>query len=168
MASLGLGLRGDHDEVGEGAVGDEGLAPRDGPAVTVPRCPRLDGGHIGPCSRLRHGEGSDPLSRDRRDQPPAPLVGGPEPVDVVRPQVLVRAEGGGHPAGAASRELLGDHGVGHQVGPGASVVRLVLRPEQSHRAGPSHDLAHGEVPGLLPSLRVGTELPLHERADGSP
>jgi hypothetical protein len=79
----------------------------------------------------------------------------------------VRAEPGRHAAGAAQRQLLGDHRVGDQVRPRAAEFLLVLQPEEPELADALVQLAR-EVALRLPLLDVRADLAADEVAHRRP
>lgn len=162
--ALGGGLRDDDHEVGEDAVGDEGLGAVEQPVVA----PVLGGGtdplEVGVGAGLGHRDGGDGLAGAESGQPAALLFLGGERGQVRPDDVVVQADG--EAGGPGAGELLGDHGRVAEVGVAAAPVLLGHGQAQQALAarGPPGLAADDAV--LLPLLVVRQHLLVQEGAHG--
>ena len=164
---LGFGVRSrrDHHVVGDRPVGDERLRPVETHSSPSRTARVAIAGHVGAGAGLGDGQGADQLAGDRRHQPPLALLLAAEPAHVVGPQILVGAEGGRDPGRPGTGELLDDHRVGDEIGPGAAVPLVELRAEQANPAGITEHVSVRPVALALPLLDVGRQGSLDELAD---
>ena len=91
----GLGARGDHDQVGAVAVGDEGLGAVEDPVVAVADRGGLQRGEVGAAGGLGHGDRGEQLAGAEPGQPALLLLLGGEVDEVRRDEVGVDAHAGG-------------------------------------------------------------------------
>jgi hypothetical protein len=158
VAALVGRLAGADQEVGADAVGDEGLGAVHHVAAVDFLGGGSQGGHVGPCARLRDPERADQLAPDPGDEPALLLLLGAELPDRRHGDLGVRSDAGRDAAAAArARELLDPDGVVHVVAPLAAVLGLELEAQEAELTAAVVELA-GKLARLLPLLDVRGDL----------
>ncbi len=161
----GLGIRaGDHDhEVGQDAVGDEGLLPGEDVVVTRVHGSGPDALQVGPRARLGHRDRRDRRTGAQPGEPPLRLLVVRARHEVGRDHVVEEREGAA--VDAAARHLLADDGVVAEVRrPAPAVLLGELEAEQPLCAGLRPDLAVDDSVAL-PLLVEGHGLLVEEGPD---
>ena len=161
MAPVGARADGGDDEVGAHPVGDERLGAAQGPAALDPGGARVDRSDVGARIGLGDPQRRDLLPLDARHQVPLLLLLGAELPDRRQRDRRVRSDPGRQPPGAAARQLLGEHRVGHVAPALAAVSLLKLEAQVAELRQPVEHLV-GEPSRLLPLGRPGPQLGLNE------
>ena len=152
------------DQVGEDAVGDEGLLAVEHVVVAGVDGARADALEVGPGARLAHRDRGDGLPRAQAGEPASPLLLRGARREVRDDHVVEQRER--RPVDAAARQLLADDHVVAEVGrPAAAVLLVELEPEQALRAGLHPHLAVDDAVAL-PLVVERHDLLVEEGTDG--
>ena len=128
-----VGLGGDDDEIGQLAVGDEGLLAVDDQLVALAQRRGADRLQVAAGAGLGHGDGGDHLALGHARQPGALLLLAAVVEDVGRDDVGVQAEAGRREH--ALGHLLDHHGAVEEVGAAAAVLLGHVGEQQARLAG---------------------------------
>ena len=158
-----IGLGDDDDEIGDLAVGDEGLGAVDPIAVAVPQRGRPHRLQVGAGAGLAHRDRGDALAGDQLGQPLMLLPLGGVGADVGQDDRIVEA--GGEAFGALADHLLGDHRIVPEIAAMAAIGLRDADPEQAAlaRLAPEFALDHPVRAPLRDPLR--RRVALEEAAD---
>jgi hypothetical protein len=161
VALVGVGLADENDEVGPGAVGDEGLGAVDDVFVAVADRRGADAGDVGAGARLGDPEAADLLALQPRFEVLLLLLLGPQQVDRGEDHVALDREAHVGATGAGVAHALGADQRVEVVAALAAVGLGEAEAQEAELAGALHLLARPV--GVLPLVAVRPQLLLHPR-----
>lgn len=160
-----IGADGDDEEVGEHAVGDEGLRAVDDEVVAVGDRGRGDRGEVGAGAGFGQRDGADLLAGDHRREPAFVLLIGTERDEVRGDEIVLTVDRHRHVGGAGAGELFDDDRVVAEVFHAAAAEFLGRGDaDEPGLGGLAEEAAIDHARGA-PRLEVRRHLALDEAAD---
>ena len=169
VARVGVGAADHDDQVGQDAVGDEGLRPVEDVVVARVDRSRTDPLEVGAGARLGHRDRRHEVAGDAARQPALLLLVGPEGGEVRDDDVGVHGEA--RAGGAGPRGLLGEHHVVAEVGDARARRTPRRRRSTAARARPPCATPRGRRCRRAPTARGRARPPCRRtrgRRRGSP
>jgi hypothetical protein len=157
-------VRGDEDEIGMDAVGDEHLRAVEHIIIAIAPREGADRGDVGAGIGFGDGDRGDAGPGDYAGHPAPHLRGAPSIGEMRRGHVGMDQHGDGDAAECRAAELLGEDHRRQRIERAAAEFLGIADAEKAERAHPPQHLARDE-PGFLPFRGSRLDLLLDEAAD---